>query len=91
MYSIEDREAAKAGLAACWHVLGGKPDPLASNWANTPEAERAFWMAVAGLKVVGWAARDWNELPHDARNRIRMALRRAAARAALLLGADHES
>lgn len=85
------RDAAKAGIAACWRVLGGAPDPLAANWAATPEAERAFWLAAAGVRVVGVAGREWAALPQDVKTRVRLVLRRAADRAALLLdGGDHE-
>lgn len=74
----------RAQLAA---LMGGQSDPFGAVWDSemTPE-ERHFWTRAAGLKqwALSYMTRTWAEIGASNRVVIKLALRRAAARAKAL-------
>ena len=76
-------------LASAMALLGGNVGraKLAREWAKMSHAEKAIWGGAAKVPSHYFAYR-WEEIPGQHRAAIVAVLKRAAARASLLLEAD---
>lgn len=86
---IPERERAHIHIAELRAILGGQRDPFARAWDGEMSGdERQFWTRVAGLGGYAWsyAGREWAEINGTHQTQIKAAVRKTAARAALLLG-----
>lgn len=87
--TLPDRARIAEHLACLRAAVGGEHSPLGREWNHgMTHHERTFWARAAGLGPTFarvFALRDWADLDPSAQAAIRLALSRAAARAALLL------
>jgi hypothetical protein len=83
-------ERARANLAGIRALLNWEYDKFAIAWnADMDGEERMFWCRCAKLggHAWGYAGRDWSAIDPTHQTRIKQAVRKTAARAALLMGA----
>lgn len=74
-------------IAAQRAIVGGESDPFAYEWGRIDKLERQFWCRAARQDI--WLSeKPWQEIPGDARCKIKNGLYRAAQRASLLLASQ---